>query len=487
MITNIKYKLMKHYILTSFAISAMLMSCADDVSQPGTGSEQEYETLSLSTASTRTSLDGYNLKWTQNDRIVVNGEIYNVTLDDNGDASVDVRKADSYQAFYPACFYESMEGDELVYDVSWYSSQGVGKNKLGDDVLPMYAKSDDTHLVFNALQPLVKIHVTGPKRCDEFLVFAKNGSSLKGKFTYDLATGAMTSHSELKYPDNYTAIFNANDNFSSKGQDYYFSLPTNIGNDIYSEGLVLEIPYMDFNDKSSIHRVNFPADMELKPGVIIEMPEIVVPKVEGDILYSEDNGETWKKSIPLPVPSKLMVKTTGNRCVNSSDYGKIMKAADEEGDDFRFDLDLSQAANWAAFNTDWVDIYPNYGCANVRSVVMPNNIERSTIYNYHYFRNLEEIAFPPSLKSMHGWSGDENAKLKTIRMYAAEPPVVSENEFYNMGASAEASERMVYVPSGSVDKYLNAPGWKDLFEGGKSHIYKFNIKELEADDNPYAK
>ena len=102
--------------------------------------------------------------------------------------------------------------------------------------------------------------------------------------------------------------------------------------------------------------------------------------------------------------------------------------------------------------------YAFSGCTGLTSLNFPNSLTSIGMYAFSSCTGLTTLKFPNSLTSigMYAFSGCTNIQAMTVR--AVEPPTATANTFENVPKNIP-----VYVPSGSIQAYKSATGWKDFY------------------------
>lgn len=165
--------------MMSVTTLVVVLSCAKEPMEnlKPSSPEKETVTLRLSAPETKTALkNDKTVVWTNGDKLVINGNLYEVTVDadDPSKATVeDVTKADEYFAFYVPCPTKPSTGE--VNPQYWYfQSEGVYYHNLcildtqnwysgtfSQYANPMAAYSTDGNLHFYNIGSVVKVGLTG--------------------------------------------------------------------------------------------------------------------------------------------------------------------------------------------------------------------------------------------------------------------------------------------------------------------------------------
>ena len=172
-------RLLASRAMMSVTTLVVVLSCAKEPVEnlKPSSPEKETVTLRLSAPETKTALkDDKTVVWTNGDKLVINGNLYEVTVDadDPSKATVeDVTKADEYFAFYVPCPTKPSTGE--VNPQYWYfQSEGVSYHNLcildtqnwysgtfSQYANPMAAYSTDGNLHFYNIGSVVKVGLTG--------------------------------------------------------------------------------------------------------------------------------------------------------------------------------------------------------------------------------------------------------------------------------------------------------------------------------------
>jgi len=141
---------MKRTLLAITAFAVILTSCQKEAGVSGSENKDvdrptdKSVSFKASILSTKTTLNGNSVYWSENDRISINGEIFTATTD--GATTTFTREDSKISSPYVAMFPSSLAvGDSYVLPaVQTYSGVDV-------DNLPMFANSNDRNLVFSNL------------------------------------------------------------------------------------------------------------------------------------------------------------------------------------------------------------------------------------------------------------------------------------------------------------------------------------------------
>ena len=99
------------------------------------------------------------------------------------------------------------------------------------------------------------------------------------------------------------------------------------------------------------------------------------------------------------------------------------------------------------------------GCGNlIDTVTVPPLIETIGAECFQGCTQLDAIILPKSVTRIKDWAFENCRSLTYLRCDAAEPPAVPENAFQGINKDNFTVE----VPEASVDKYRQAPGWREF-------------------------
>ena len=113
-----------------------------------------------------------------------------------------------------------------------------------------------------------------------------------------------------------------------------------------------------------------------------------------------------------------------------------------------------------------------YLCSSLKEMELPLGVEVVEKSAFDGLASLEQMVFPASIKilaneSCKGWN-----RIKRIYCAAQEPPVAVEGTFDTYD---EDRQPIVFVPEGTKEKYLAAPGWS-----GFTHYVEIPLSEFPA-------
>lgn len=185
--------------MMSVTTLVVVLSCAKEPVEnlKPSSPDKETVTLHLSAPATKTSLkDDKTVVWTNGDKLVINGSLYEVSVDadDPSKATVeDVTKADEYFAFYVPCpknpstgevnpqYWNLQEEDGLCHYFSIPYSQNWYSGTFSQYANPMAAYSTDGNLHFCNIGSVVKVGLTGNgEKVSRVRLFSNGGKKLAG-------------------------------------------------------------------------------------------------------------------------------------------------------------------------------------------------------------------------------------------------------------------------------------------------------------------
>ena len=167
----------KNIIMLLAAALFVVAGCKKDDNNAGDGGKMTF-TSYLGGGGAKTEIvNGKDMRWTAGDRIVINGQTFESEISEDGTFATFTGPIvePPFHAYYPASIYRN--GSLVLPDVQTYS----GTNLSG--VNPMYARSENTTLVFHNICALVKLDLTGT--CKVASIEAKADQALSG--TFDIA------------------------------------------------------------------------------------------------------------------------------------------------------------------------------------------------------------------------------------------------------------------------------------------------------------
>lgn len=185
--------------MMSVTTLVVVLSCAKEPVEnlKPSSPDKETVTLHLSAPATKTSLkDDKTVVWTNGDKLVINGSLYEVSVDadDPSKATVeDVTKADEYFAFHVPCpknpstgevnpqYWNLQEEDGLCHYFSIPYSQNWYSGTFSQYANPMAAYSTDGNLHFCNIGSVVKVGLTGNgEKVSRVRLFSNGGKKLAG-------------------------------------------------------------------------------------------------------------------------------------------------------------------------------------------------------------------------------------------------------------------------------------------------------------------
>lgn len=192
-------KLLASRAMMSVTTLVVVLSCAKEPVEnlKPSSPEKETVTLRLSAPETKTALkNDKTVVWTNGDKLVINGSLYEVTVDadDSSKATVEgVTKADEYFAFYVP-FAKSLSTGQLnpqygyfQYEDGFYhhlrilDSQNWYSGTFSQDANPMAAYSTDGNLHFYNIGSVVKVGLTGNgEKVSRVRLLSNGGKNLAG-------------------------------------------------------------------------------------------------------------------------------------------------------------------------------------------------------------------------------------------------------------------------------------------------------------------
>lgn len=211
--------------MMSVTTLVVVLSCAKEPMEnlKPSSPEKETVTLRLSAPETRTALkNDKTVVWTNGDKLVINGNLYEVTVDadDPSKATVeDVAKADEYFAFYVPCPTNPSTGevnpqywyyqDEGVYYHHFYilDTQNWYSGTFSQYANPMAAYSTDGNLHFYNIGSVVKVGLTGNgEKLSRVRLLSNGGKNLAGMMMLtdeQVRTGDLSG---MKLNENYYGL-----------------------------------------------------------------------------------------------------------------------------------------------------------------------------------------------------------------------------------------------------------------------------------------
>ena len=160
------------------SLSALaFVSCKKD-DKSGTAGEMMSFTASIG-GGAKTEIDGFDMKWTNGDSILINGTKF--TGEKEGDGKTAVFTGETVDSPYEAYFladYTQKDGKYVLPATQTYNGNNLSK------VNPMYAKSETTDLQFHNICAMLELKVKGKGKVKEIVVTATKGDLLSGAFEF---------------------------------------------------------------------------------------------------------------------------------------------------------------------------------------------------------------------------------------------------------------------------------------------------------------
>lgn len=100
-------------------------------------------------------------------------------------------------------------------------------------------------------------------------------------------------------------------------------------------------------------------------------------------------------------------------------------------------------------------------CYTLKTVIFPTSLTSIGDYAFYRCHPIKALNLPNTLTSIGKNAFDQCYNIDIIISAASTPPTVGEGAFNEVDKSIP-----VYVPSGSIDDYKQATGWKDFFNVG---------------------
>ncbi len=190
-------------VLVAVSVAACTEDKTNDLPQNGVesdgnlaGSDIEGEKIRLylgvdeDAEDSRTSLSEISVVWSENDRVLVNGALYNVAYDENGAPYLDVLHANdgSYVAYYPGDYAQFTSAPQHF---KLNPMQFYVENSFGPDANPMCATinmavvSEKPTLKFKSMCGVLALNISGDAEIESIYVEDQTGAIVSGTFTYD--------------------------------------------------------------------------------------------------------------------------------------------------------------------------------------------------------------------------------------------------------------------------------------------------------------
>lgn len=140
--------------------------------------DEKYAVLTLvqKLDSDKATLDEAVVVWKSGDRLIVNGEEYLINVSGSV-ASVTVKKADHYSAFFPAQIYHS--GSPLIQPAQYYTP-----DSFSSIAFPMRAEASKTSLEFSSLFGVLELTIKGSETIASINVKDNASGSVCGKYEF---------------------------------------------------------------------------------------------------------------------------------------------------------------------------------------------------------------------------------------------------------------------------------------------------------------
>ena len=238
----------KILLLPAFALLSLCMCTHKELAPAESGNggsapvvqgdcPEGFVRLALSdTIVTRTANNGTTVSWSEGDIIKVNGEDYDVVIPSDGTPYVEVKKSDSYEAFFPAQIWD--DGNLWLQPAQFWQD-----GSFGAAANPMYAESSGGSLAFSHLLGILKLTVKGTDEIASISITDNASESLCG--LYSFSSGSVSPTGDLHYSQ---VVLNCKTEgadkgvtLSSSGTDFYITLPART----YEAGLTICISGVD--------------------------------------------------------------------------------------------------------------------------------------------------------------------------------------------------------------------------------------------------
>ena len=146
----------KNIIMLLAATLLVVAGCKKDDNKDNNANGEKMTFTSNLGGGAKTAITGKDMIWTNNDQIIINGEIFDSEILDGGRLAKFTGKVVEpvYQAFYPIGIYKGENSYELPAIQTYSGNTLSGVN-------PMYARSTSTSLDFHNICALVKLDLTG--------------------------------------------------------------------------------------------------------------------------------------------------------------------------------------------------------------------------------------------------------------------------------------------------------------------------------------
>ena len=114
-------------------------------------------------------------------------------------------------------------------------------------------------------------------------------------------------------------------------------------------------------------------------------------------------------------------------------------------------------------NIEKIGDYVFYGCISLTSVTIPNSVTSIGNSTFYGCTSLKSITIPNNVTSIGDYAFSKCTSLTSVYCKPTTPPTGGSDMFNN-----NATDRIIYVPTASVDAYKSATNWSsyaDAIEG----------------------
>ncbi len=126
-----------------------------------------------------------------------------------------------------------------------------------------------------------------------------------------------------------------------------------------------------------------------------------------------------------------------------------------------------------------------YNCSSLTSVTIPNSVTSIGGYTFRFCKSLTSITIPNSVTSIGSNAFSGCSSLTSVYCKPTTPPTGGSYMF-----DSNATNRIIYVPTASVNAYKSASGWSDYADyivgydfsddgGGSSELITFTIDGVQ--------